>query len=92
MTAAERTARRLADAATTATATATAFAEGRFRKLTVKETWGLGWDAEADEPEIFSEGGLHAILNADRTEIQMMADDEGECWTIQIASGEFRPA
>ncbi|MDF3856178.1 MULTISPECIES: hypothetical protein [Paracoccus] len=88
MTAAERTARRLANAATLATA----FAEGRFRKVTVQEAWGLGWDAEADEPEIFTEGGLHAILSADRTEIQMMADDEGECWTIQIASGEFCPA
>ncbi len=88
MTAAEQTARRLADAATIATA----FAEGRFRKVTVREAWGLGWDAEADEPEVFTEGGLHAILNADRTEIEMMADDEGECWTIRIVSGEFRPA
>lgn len=88
MTAAEQTARRLTDAATIATA----FAEGRFRKATVREAWGLGWDAEAEEPEVFTEGGLHAILNADRTEIEMMSDDEGECWTIQIASGEFRPA
>lgn len=88
MTAAEQTARRLTDAATIATA----FAEGRFRRVTVREAWSLGWDAEADEPEVFTEGGLHAILNADRTEIEMMADDDGECWTIQIASGEFRPA
>lgn len=88
MTAAEHTARRLANAATLAAA----FAEGRFRKVTVKEAGGLGWDAEADEPEALCEGGLHAILSADRTEIQMMADDEGECWTIQIATGEFRPA
>ncbi|MBT0779192.1 hypothetical protein [Paracoccus sp. pheM1] len=88
MTAAERTARRLTDAATIATA----FAEGRFRKVTVQEAWSLGWDPEADEPEVFAGGQLHAILNAERTEIQMMADDDGECWTIQIASGEFRPA
>lgn len=88
MTAAERTARRLANAATLATA----FAESRFRKVAVKDAWGLGWDAEADEPEVFAESGVHAILSADRTEIQMMADNEGECWTIQIATGEFRPA
>ena len=88
MTAAEQTARRLANAAILATA----FAEGRFRKVTVQDAWGLGWDAEADEPEVFTEDGLHAILSADRTEIQMMADDEGECWTVQIATGEFRPA
>ncbi|WP_449043499.1 hypothetical protein [Paracoccus versutus] len=43
MTAAERTARRLANAATLATA----FAEGRFRKVTLREAWSLGWDAEA---------------------------------------------
>ena len=88
MTAAQQTARRLANAAIIAAA----FAEDRFRKVTVKEAWEHGWDAEADEPEIFSEGGLHAILNAARTEIQLMAEDDGECWTIQIESGEFRLA